>query len=273
MLHKAPASARAGVVLRGRFAAPQDEGGGAAGGRLARRAPSGSARPTAGVNWRGQPDAARRHEDRRHFRARPCARTYVRRRRAALPPPASRRAAPRREAAKKPQPFDVKPGTELTIPISIVDGKVVAGVPRARHARREPAEGRGDHGRPRSDQGRALQPDHGDREDRAADQLPRHRPQRRHQDRRDRDLRPARRADRRARRLGAVAVLGQRLRSRQGRRGTAVREGPLGSSLRAAVPGRRDAGPCSSHCAPTQLCHLQRAPLGGSFGAPAPAAG
>ena len=27
-------------------------------------------------------------------------------------------------------PFDVKPGTELTIPISIVDGKVVAGVPR-----------------------------------------------------------------------------------------------------------------------------------------------
>ena len=30
----------------------------------------------------------------------------------------------------KPQPFDVKPGMELTIPIAIVDGKVVSGVPR-----------------------------------------------------------------------------------------------------------------------------------------------
>jgi hypothetical protein len=27
-------------------------------------------------------------------------------------------------------PFDVKPGTEVTVPIAIVDGKVVAGVPR-----------------------------------------------------------------------------------------------------------------------------------------------
>jgi hypothetical protein len=31
---------------------------------------------------------------------------------------------------QKPAPFDVKPGTELTIPISIVDGKAVTGVPR-----------------------------------------------------------------------------------------------------------------------------------------------
>jgi len=40
---------------------------------------------------------------------------------------ALRRAAPPQQAL---HPFDVKPGTELTIPISIVDGKVVAGVPR-----------------------------------------------------------------------------------------------------------------------------------------------
>ncbi len=31
---------------------------------------------------------------------------------------------------QKPKPFDVKPGMELTIPIAIVDGKAVAGVPR-----------------------------------------------------------------------------------------------------------------------------------------------
>jgi hypothetical protein len=30
----------------------------------------------------------------------------------------------------KTQPFDVKPGMELTIPIAIIDGKAVAGVPR-----------------------------------------------------------------------------------------------------------------------------------------------
>jgi hypothetical protein len=43
-----------------------------------------------------------------------------------------RHAAPRHAAPpqQKPAPFDVKPGTELTIPISIVDGKAVAGVPR-----------------------------------------------------------------------------------------------------------------------------------------------
>ena len=51
----------------------------------------------------------------------------------------SRRATPRSAPPQQtPRPFDVKPGTELTIPISIVDGKVVAGVPRARQARREP---------------------------------------------------------------------------------------------------------------------------------------
>ena len=46
-----------------------------------------------------------------------------------LPPrhAALRHAAPPRQ---KPHPFDVKPGTELTIPIAIVDGKAVAGVPR-----------------------------------------------------------------------------------------------------------------------------------------------
>jgi len=46
---------------------------------------------------------------------------------------ASRHAALRRAAPPrlKTQPFDVKPGTELTIPIAIVDGKAVAGVPRA----------------------------------------------------------------------------------------------------------------------------------------------
>ena len=40
--------------------------------------------------------------------------------------------APRHVAPpqKKPHPFDVKPGTELTIPIDIVDGKAVAGDPR-----------------------------------------------------------------------------------------------------------------------------------------------
>ncbi len=46
-----------------------------------------------------------------------------------LPP---RHAAPRHAAP--PQlalhPFDVKPGTELTIPIAIVEGKAVAGTPR-----------------------------------------------------------------------------------------------------------------------------------------------
>ena len=31
---------------------------------------------------------------------------------------------------QKAHPFDVKPGTEVTIPIAIVDGKAVAGVPR-----------------------------------------------------------------------------------------------------------------------------------------------
>lgn len=46
---------------------------------------------------------------------------------------ASRHAALRHAAAPPRQashPFDVKPGTELTIPIAIVDGKAVAGVPR-----------------------------------------------------------------------------------------------------------------------------------------------
>jgi hypothetical protein len=40
--------------------------------------------------------------------------------------------APRHVASppQKSHPFDVKPGTELTIPIAIVDGKAVAGVPR-----------------------------------------------------------------------------------------------------------------------------------------------
>jgi hypothetical protein len=43
-----------------------------------------------------------------------------------------RHVAPRHAARveQKPAPFDVKPETELTIPISIVDGKVVTGVPR-----------------------------------------------------------------------------------------------------------------------------------------------
>jgi len=40
---------------------------------------------------------------------------------------ALRHAAPPQQT---PHPFDVKPGTEVTIPISIVDGKAVAGVPR-----------------------------------------------------------------------------------------------------------------------------------------------
>ncbi|HEY1943171.1 MAG TPA: hypothetical protein VGH40_13710 [Roseiarcus sp.] len=41
-------------------------------------------------------------------------------------------AAPRHLATveRKPAPLDVKPGTQLTIPISIVDGKVVTHVPR-----------------------------------------------------------------------------------------------------------------------------------------------
>ena len=33
--------------------------------------------------------------------------------------------------AKRPPPLDLKPGTELTIPISIVDGHVTTGAPRA----------------------------------------------------------------------------------------------------------------------------------------------
>jgi hypothetical protein len=41
--------------------------------------------------------------------------------------PAPRHVAPPKQ---KPHPFDVKPGTELTIPIAIVDGKAVAGDPR-----------------------------------------------------------------------------------------------------------------------------------------------
>lgn len=41
--------------------------------------------------------------------------------------PAPRHVAPPQQ---KPHPFDVKPGTELTIPIAIVDGKAVAGDPR-----------------------------------------------------------------------------------------------------------------------------------------------
>jgi hypothetical protein len=47
-----------------------------------------------------------------------------------LPPrhAALRHAAPPRQALK---PFDVKPGMQLTIPIAIVDGKAVAGDPRA----------------------------------------------------------------------------------------------------------------------------------------------
>ncbi len=46
--------------------------------------------------------------------------------------PAPRHAALRRAGPPqvKTQPFDVKPGTELTVPIAIVDGKAVAGVPR-----------------------------------------------------------------------------------------------------------------------------------------------
>ena len=46
-----------------------------------------------------------------------------------LPPrhAALRPAAPPRQA---PHPFDVRPGTEITIPIAIVDGGAVTGVPR-----------------------------------------------------------------------------------------------------------------------------------------------
>ncbi len=46
---------------------------------------------------------------------------------------AAPRHLPMRHAAppqQKPRPFDVKPGMELTVPIAIVDGKAVAGVPR-----------------------------------------------------------------------------------------------------------------------------------------------
>src|ERR1700690_430468 len=45
---------------------------------------------------------------------------------------APRHLPPRHVAAPQltSHPFDVKPGTELTIPIAIVDGKPVAGVPR-----------------------------------------------------------------------------------------------------------------------------------------------
>ena len=46
--------------------------------------------------------------------------------------PAPRHAALRHAAPpqQKPHPFDLKPGMEMTIPIAIVDGKAVAGVPR-----------------------------------------------------------------------------------------------------------------------------------------------
>jgi hypothetical protein len=49
-------------------------------------------------------------------------------RHAALRHAALRHAAPPQQTL---HPFDVKPGMELTIPIAIVDGKAVAGVPRA----------------------------------------------------------------------------------------------------------------------------------------------
>jgi hypothetical protein len=52
---------------------------------------------------------------------------------AAAPRHLPRRYAALRHAAPPQQtlhPFDVKPGMELTIPIAIVDGKAVAGVPR-----------------------------------------------------------------------------------------------------------------------------------------------
>jgi hypothetical protein len=55
----------------------------------------------------------------------------------AAPPAAAAKATMKARAAAKaaakagPPPLDVKPGEELTIPIAIVDGKVVAGVPRA----------------------------------------------------------------------------------------------------------------------------------------------
>jgi len=48
-------------------------------------------------------------------------------RHAALRHAALRHAAPPQQTL---HPFDVKPGMELTIPIAIVDGKAVAGVPR-----------------------------------------------------------------------------------------------------------------------------------------------
>ena len=71
----------------------QDRGeegvGGRDGGDLRR---PGLARPLVGVDWPGQPNVASRHEDRRHFRARPGARSHVRRRRAA---PHCRRVTPR----------------------------------------------------------------------------------------------------------------------------------------------------------------------------------
>ena len=60
--------------------------------------------------------------------------TFGRRRaalRCAAIAPAPRRFAPRRaRRCRSRSPFDVKPGMELTIPIAIVDGKAVAGVPR-----------------------------------------------------------------------------------------------------------------------------------------------
>ena len=48
-------------------------------------------------------------------------------RHAALRHAALRHAAPPQQTLR---PFDVKPGMELTIPIAVVDGKAVAGVPR-----------------------------------------------------------------------------------------------------------------------------------------------
>ena len=54
----------------------------------------------------------------------------------AAPPAAAAKATAKTKAAAQaaakagPPRLDVKPGEELTIPIAIVDGKVVAGVPR-----------------------------------------------------------------------------------------------------------------------------------------------
>ena len=44
---------------------------------MAKRGPRGLARPPVGVDWPRQPNAASRHEDRRHFRARPGARSLT----------------------------------------------------------------------------------------------------------------------------------------------------------------------------------------------------